>query len=109
MKERPSIQDLVRQDIAYRERLGEQRYGTKLYPYNGRSAILDAYEEALDLAIYLRQVIEELTIKPQTHVQPDPGSTQKPEWSAAREHAPSECGWYCTHEATVNDKDITEP
>jgi hypothetical protein len=57
----PSIQELVRRDIAWREEEGIRRYGTSLYPYNGRSAILDAYEEALDLAVYLRQVIEEMT------------------------------------------------
>ncbi len=39
--------------------LGKQRYGTALYANNGRSALRDAYEEALDLACYLRQALEE--------------------------------------------------
>jgi predicted transcriptional regulator len=63
--DRISIQELVRKDLIYREQLGRERYGTSLYAYNGRSAILDAYEEALDLCCYLRQVIEELSIDPQ--------------------------------------------
>ncbi len=57
-----SIQELVRRDLWHREQEGIRRYGTPLYPYNGRSALLDAYEEALDLAVYLRQVIEEMTV-----------------------------------------------
>jgi hypothetical protein len=54
-----SIQALVRRDLEERERLGKDRYGTALYPNNGRSALRDAYEEALDLACYLRQALEE--------------------------------------------------
>lgn len=52
----PSIQALVMQDLQSRTELGVQRYGTPLQPFNGRDALLDAYEEALDLATYLRQV-----------------------------------------------------
>ena len=54
-----SIQELVRLDLEAREKLGQERYGTSLYPNNGRDAMQDAYEEALDLACYLRQLIEE--------------------------------------------------
>lgn len=54
-----SIQSRVRDDIAKRERLGKRRYGTALYPHNGRDALLDAYEEALDLACYLKQALIE--------------------------------------------------
>lgn len=46
-------------DMEDRRRLGIARYGTPLQPHNGRDALVDAYEEALDLAVYLRQVIEE--------------------------------------------------
>jgi hypothetical protein len=55
----PSVQGLVRADLETRERIGIQRYGTPLQPHNGRDALRDAYEEALDLACYLRQMIEE--------------------------------------------------
>ena len=55
----PAIQDLVLADIEARRELGIQRYGTPLQPFNGRDSLRDAYEEALDLAIYLRQLIYE--------------------------------------------------
>jgi hypothetical protein len=57
--EHPSIQSLVRDDLDCRELLGIQRYGTSLQPHNGRDALRDAYEEALDLACYLKQSIVE--------------------------------------------------
>jgi hypothetical protein len=50
---------MVREDLEARERLGIERYGTALAPHNGRDALRDAYEEALDLACYLRQAMEE--------------------------------------------------
>lgn len=43
-----------------RDRLGVRKYGTRLRAHNGRRALVDAYQEALDLAVYLRQCIEEL-------------------------------------------------
>ena len=55
----PAIQDLVIADIEARKKVGLERYGTLLQAYNGRDALRDAYEEALDLAMYLRQEIEE--------------------------------------------------
>ena len=42
-----------------RDRVGRERYGTPLQPHNGRDALQDAYEEALDLAAYLKQAIVE--------------------------------------------------
>ncbi len=54
-----SIQMLVRADLHKRERVGRERYGTSLQAFNGRDALRDAYEEALDLACYLRQAIAE--------------------------------------------------
>ena len=59
----PAIADLVREDISGRDRLGVQRYGERLRAGNGRDALRDAYEEALDLAMYLRQLIEEREAK----------------------------------------------
>ena len=53
------IQGLVIEDITARRQVGIQRYGTALQAHNGRDSLRDAYEEALDLAIYLRQVMEE--------------------------------------------------
>jgi hypothetical protein len=53
------IWELVIEDMRRRDAVGRQRYGTPLQAHNGRDALLDAYEEALDLCVYLRQVIEE--------------------------------------------------
>lgn len=53
------IWDLVIADMKTRDHVGRQRYGTPLQAHNGRDALQDAYEEALDLAVYLRQAIEE--------------------------------------------------
>ena len=55
----PSVQGMVREDLVTREQIGVERYGTALQPNNGRDALRDAYEEALDLACYLRQAIAE--------------------------------------------------
>jgi len=57
--DRPAIADLVIADIIERKRVGTERYGTPLQPFNGRDALIDAYQEALDLVQYLRQEIEE--------------------------------------------------
>ena len=43
-----------------RDNVGRAKYGTPLQAFNGRNAIVDAYQEALDLVVYLRQVIEEM-------------------------------------------------
>jgi hypothetical protein len=57
--ELPVIWDLVLVDITARDLVGQERYGTRLQPNNGRDALRDAYEEALDLVVYLRQVMWE--------------------------------------------------
>lgn len=53
------IVDLVMMDLEARAVMGEQNYGERLKAHNGRNALIDAYQEALDLAMYLRQAIEE--------------------------------------------------
>lgn len=56
----PIIHDLVSEDIYKRLEKGLATYkGIPLQPHNGRDALLDAYEEALDLACYLRQALFE--------------------------------------------------
>ena len=57
--EEPGIWQLVIADMAERDKVGRQRYGTPLQAHNGRDALVDAYQECLDLAVYLRQAIEE--------------------------------------------------
>lgn len=38
---------------------GRRKYGTPLQAHNGRDPLVDAYQEALDLCVYLRQAIAE--------------------------------------------------
>ena len=59
----PSMHDLVMEDIKARKALGLRRYGSLLQPHNGRSALQDAYDEVLDLAVYLRQHMYEQGLK----------------------------------------------
>jgi hypothetical protein len=40
--------------------MGATKYGTRLQPFNGRDSMRDAYEESMDLVVYLRNAIEEL-------------------------------------------------
>lgn len=53
------IQSQVIADIEARRQVGIQRYGTALQPHNGRDMLLDAYEEAMDLTIYLKGCLVE--------------------------------------------------
>ncbi len=57
--ERPPVWPLVVADMESRDVEGRKRYGTPLQPFNGRDALVDAYQEALDLAVYLRQALYE--------------------------------------------------
>lgn len=57
--DRLAIADLVIADMVERKRIGIERYGTPLQAHNGRDALVDAYQEALDLVVYLRAAIEE--------------------------------------------------
>lgn len=53
------VANYVMADIAGRVEAGRQRYGTPLMTHNGRDALWDAYQEAIDLVFYLRQAILE--------------------------------------------------
>ena len=55
------IEALVCADIERRQRLGIAKYGTTLAdnPLTHREWLIHAYEEALDMALYLRRAIEE--------------------------------------------------
>jgi hypothetical protein len=56
---RSVVADRVLADIHERAAVGKARYGTPLMTHNGRDALTDAYEEALDLVFYLRQALME--------------------------------------------------
>jgi hypothetical protein len=50
------VQDALIAAIEERKQLGISRYGRPLETHNGRDALQDAWEEAVDLAVYLTQV-----------------------------------------------------
>lgn len=56
---RKEVLPLVQADLCARVEKGTKEYGEPLMTNNGRDALWDAYEEVLDLAMYLRQRIEE--------------------------------------------------
>lgn len=55
----PSAHQKVRADTLARMKWGIEKYGTPLRPNNGRNPTQDGYEEALDLAAYLAQMLME--------------------------------------------------
>lgn len=57
--ENPVIQELVMDDLNDRLELGISRYGTGLQAHNGRDMLKDAYDEAMDLVVYLRGALYE--------------------------------------------------
>ena len=59
MSARREILPLVQADLAARIERGQEQYGEPLTSLNGRDPLRDAYEEALDLCLYLRQVLAE--------------------------------------------------
>jgi hypothetical protein len=54
-----SVTDAVVSDIHFRREQGTVKYGTELLTDNGRDALTDAYQEALDLVMYLKQELME--------------------------------------------------
>lgn len=57
--DRADVWPLVIDDMNSRNHLGKVKYGIPLRIHNGRDALVDAYQEVLDLSVYLRQEIEE--------------------------------------------------
>lgn len=55
----PPVVPQVVADLEQRMALGIRRYGVALQPFNGRNMLLDAYDEALDLAVYLKGALLE--------------------------------------------------
>ena len=55
----PEVMELFLKDLKARYEEGVRRYGVPLQPFNERDALQDAYEEAIDLALYLRQALYE--------------------------------------------------
>jgi hypothetical protein len=55
----PAVWESVIDDMRARDAEGRHKYGVPLRPFNGRDVLVDAYQEALDLCVYLRQAIYE--------------------------------------------------
>jgi hypothetical protein len=53
------IWPMVIDDMRARNEAGARKYGVPLQAHNGRDALVDSYQEALDLCVYLRQAIAE--------------------------------------------------
>jgi hypothetical protein len=58
----PPIAPMVREDLVERALEGEKRYGTPLQPFNGRDALVDAYQETMDAPQYVRQAMYERSV-----------------------------------------------
>ncbi len=54
-----SVVNDVLDDMIARDATGRERYGVPLTAYNGRDQLVDAYQEALDFAVYLRSAMAE--------------------------------------------------
>ncbi len=61
---RPAVWGLVVADMRARDQEGRRRYGTPLQAGNGRDPLVDAYQEGLDLVVYLRQALAERDLAP---------------------------------------------
>lgn len=57
--DQPDMWLKVIQDMGARRQVGIERYNTVLQPLNGRDTLRDAYEEGLDLVVYLRTEVAE--------------------------------------------------
>lgn len=66
--EHPSCHDLLIADIKARAAFGLRKYGQPLRGFNGRNTLRDAYEEVLDLAVYLRQLMYEVETAEQARI-----------------------------------------
>lgn len=58
----PIVDQLI-EKLLERKKLGIERYGVALQMNNGRDALQDALDEALDLVVYLMQAIAERDAK----------------------------------------------
>lgn len=54
-------------DLTARMEMGVAKYGTPLMTHNGRDPLVDAYQESLDLVMYLRQAEAEHGIEEQQY------------------------------------------
>ena len=80
MTYRSDVALLVHADIEARIARGERQYGERLTTHNGRDALLDAYQEVLDLALYLRQALEERGVPAEAMAADQPRPRSRGDW-----------------------------
>lgn len=51
---RKPVWPLVIRDMLDRDSFGEEKYDTRLQPFNGRDTLTDIYQELLDACVYIR-------------------------------------------------------
>jgi hypothetical protein len=54
-----NIVTILLQEIQEKADRGAAKYGSALMSFNGRNSLVDAYQELIDLLMYLRQCVEE--------------------------------------------------
>lgn len=59
VNDQPFVADMLKGYIEKRKQIGIERYGTPLQPFNGRDALRDVFEEAVDLVTYFAQLLIE--------------------------------------------------
>ncbi len=64
--EKTPVWELVIADMRERDASGRAKYGVPLQPFNGRKALVDAYQEQLDFVVYMRQALYEQEARART-------------------------------------------
>ncbi len=54
------LPEWLKADMRARNDIGAAKYGTPLRVWNGRDCVVDAYQEALDLIVYVKQARERM-------------------------------------------------
>ncbi len=84
--EGPPVWELVRAEMLERHEAGVAKYGRPLRAFDGRKSLVDAYQEALDLAVYLRKEIEERKIAADSPLREQLAALAHEQWSGWMEH-----------------------
>ena len=57
-RQNPHMTERILDDMANRHAFGVAKYGVPLTSGDGRNHLIDAYQESLDLLVYLRQELD---------------------------------------------------
>ena len=75
--------ELLIESTRKRAKMGKAKYGVYLTANNGRNPLVDAFQEALDQLVYLRQAIEDGDAMPPIHpdyaTRPEPTPVNQPD------------------------------